>query len=67
MHNKLAKYLESIQVINEAERDYEEGSEPTEQMRLAYQQADVAWADIPFHIRDRLTPPPPLPGFGRLD
>ena len=61
MHDKLVKYLEAIQLINEAERDYEEGSEPTEQMRLAYQQAEAAWADIPVNLRNRLTPPPPLP------
>jgi hypothetical protein len=61
MHDKIVKYLEAIQLINEAERDHEEGSEPTEQIRLAYQQAEAAWADIPVHIRKNLTPPPPLP------
>ncbi len=28
MHNKIAKYLEAIQLINEAERDYKEAQSP---------------------------------------
>ena len=62
MHDRIAKYLEAIELINQAERDHGEGSEATEQMRLAYQQAEAAWADIPVrnslrHRRSRESAP----------
>jgi hypothetical protein len=47
MHEKVVKYLKAIDLIDEAKRDDEKGSEPTEKIGIAYEQAEAAWEDIP--------------------
>lgn len=58
---KVVKYLEAIELINEAERDDEKGSEPAEIIGTAYEKAEAAWEDIPTHPRKGFSPPRRLP------
>lgn len=57
---EIVTYLEAIDGINHAERE-NDGSAVTGRMRRAYQAAETAWAALPSHVREKMSPPPVLP------